>query len=103
MPVDDHLRPPCWAEGQPCPNACARAHYDRVVHNHHPLHGPWAGWRFAGRDLVSPGRGRSAVRVSMAKLLGFLWREETEARIARTKAQNSGHRGSVVRLLDRRR
>ena len=24
------------------------------MRNHVRLHGPWAGWRLAGRDLVSP-------------------------------------------------
>lgn len=103
MPIDDHLRPPCWAEGSPCPNACARAHYERVVHNHHPLYGPWAGWRLAGRDLVSPGRAKTALRISPLRLMGLLWREATAARVAAAKVQNSGHRGSVVRLLDRTR
>ena len=99
MPVDDHLRPSCWPEDAPCPNPCARAHYARVVHNHTPLYGPWAGWRLAGRELVSPGRGSDAMRISPERLLGLLWREAAEARIAAAKAVKSGHRGKVVALM----
>lgn len=47
-------RPPCWTDGQPCPNHCARAYYDRTVYNLTDLHGPWEGWRFAGYRLISP-------------------------------------------------
>ena len=54
--MDDFARPPCWADGAPCPNACAYRHYWRVVYNHADLHGPWAGWRIAGARLVSPHR-----------------------------------------------
>lgn len=104
MSVNDHLRPPCWPENGPCPNPCARAHYDRVVFNHTELHGPWAGWRLAGRDLVAPGRPKTAARISVGRLQGFLWREESEARIERAKARNSSHRGKVIALtLDRPR
>ncbi len=49
-------RPPCWTDGQPCPNRCARQHYDRIVWNVTELHGPWAGWRLAGARLISPHR-----------------------------------------------
>lgn len=47
-------RPPCWIEGQPCPNDCARAHYQHVVMNYVNLHGAWSGWRLAGVRLVNP-------------------------------------------------
>ena len=49
-------RPPCWLEGQPCPNDCAFRLYHRVIYNHTALHGPWSGWRMAGVRLVSPHR-----------------------------------------------
>lgn len=49
----DH-RLPCWPAGTPCPNSCARDHARHVLDNHVQLHGPWAGWRLAGRDLVTP-------------------------------------------------
>ena len=53
-------RPPCWPDGQPCPNACAAALHQRTVNNTAPLYGPWAGWRLAGRFLVNPSRERIA-------------------------------------------
>lgn len=56
MSMSNLLRPPCWPEGEPCPNNCARAHYQRVVNNHLTLHGHWSGWRFAGIRLVNPSR-----------------------------------------------
>lgn len=49
-------RPPCWRDGQPCPNQCAADEYRRVVFNHQWLHGPWAGWRMAGARLITPSR-----------------------------------------------
>ena len=52
------LRPPCWPKGRPCPNDCARDLHARVVYGSTPLYGPWSGWRFAGRVLVSPERDR---------------------------------------------
>lgn len=106
MPLDpweSHRRPPCWPVGEPCPNPCALAHHAHVVHNHVELAGPWAGWRLAGRDLVGPGKRGSAPRISVDRLRGLLWRIDAEAHAAAAKAENSGHRGNVVRLLERNR
>jgi hypothetical protein len=50
------FRPPCWREGQSCPNNCARALYQRTLYNETPLYGPWSGWRMIGQRLVSPHR-----------------------------------------------
>jgi hypothetical protein len=47
-------RPPCWPEGHACPNPCAAQLRTRVIRNQTPLYGEWAGWRMAGRCLVSP-------------------------------------------------
>ena len=47
-------RPPCWPEGQSCPNHCAYQLAERTVYNLTPLYGQWAGWLMAGRVLVSP-------------------------------------------------
>lgn len=69
-------RPPCWPAGQPCPNDCASALYARQVHGIQPLHGPWDGWRLAGRDLVGP----DGDRISPERLRGLLWRQQAEAR-----------------------
>lgn len=71
-------RPPCWPDGQPCPNPCAQAHHDRTVHNLTPLHGPWAGWRMAGRVLVSP----DGDRIAPERLRGLMFRESLERRRA---------------------
>lgn len=54
------MRPPCWRDGEPCPNWCAREYYRRTVLNHHYLPAPWTGWRFAGRFLINPSGERIA-------------------------------------------
>jgi hypothetical protein len=60
------------------PNACASQLHERVIHNNMPLHGPWAGWRMAGRALVSP----DGDRISPERLRGILFREAGLAGIA---------------------
>lgn len=75
-------RPPCWPEGQPCPNGCAQALYERTVYNRHHLPQPWNGWRFAGRELVSP----EGDRIAPERLRGLLWREAGEKRVSRRQA-----------------
>lgn len=81
-------RPPCWPAGQPCPNECAAALHDRTVYNRQHLGGPWAGWRMAGRELVSP----DGDRISPERMRGLLWRAEIEARrdAARARARPVG-------------
>lgn len=49
-------RPPCWREGEACPNDCAARLYRRVIYNDTTLHGPWQGWRMAGARLIAPSR-----------------------------------------------
>jgi len=51
-------------------------HYQRVVYNKTPLYGPWAGWRMAGKDLVSP----DGDRINPHRLRGFLWTERAKKR-----------------------
>ena len=94
MTYDLDRRPPCWPPDTPCPNTCAQAHADAVLRNHLELHGPWAGWRLAGRDLVSP----DGLRLPERRLRGLLWREEAELRRATAKARNAKrhHAGSVT-------
>lgn len=90
-------KPPCWPEGQGCPNDCAAQHYERTIHNKTPLHGPWSGWRMAGRDLVTP----DGVRLSPERLRGLAWQQEAETRrdAARTKReQRFGRMVTVVRI-----
>lgn len=96
---DLNHRPPCWPDdGSSCPNHCAQAHADRILRNQVELHGPWAGWRLAGRDLVSP----EGLRLPERRLRGLVWRAEAEERRDRARARNanSGHRGmvTVIRL-----
>lgn len=74
-------KPPCWPDGQSCPNDCADQLYQRVVYNHTPLHGPWEGWRMAGDWLIAPDRRR----INRARVEGLLWREEAEARLAKLR------------------
>ena len=79
-------RPPCWPEGQRCPNACAAQLHHRVIRNQTPLYGEWAGWRMAGRCLVSP----DGDRIAPERLRGILFAEAgrlaLEKRRARTPA-----------------
>lgn len=82
------MRPPCWPEGQPCPNWCAAERYDRVVHNKHQLPAPWNGWRFAGRDLVSP----DGDRISPERLKGLAWRASAEARRDAARSRNAARK-----------
>lgn len=77
-------RPPCWPVGQPCPNPCAAAHYDRTVYNRQHLSGPWTGWRMAGRELVSP----DGDRITPERLRGLLWRQASEKRLAQVRSRN---------------
>ncbi|AXH76717.1 MAG: oxygen-insensitive NAD(P)H nitroreductase/dihydropteridine reductase [Inoviridae sp.] len=78
--LSDTDRRPCHKVGKD-PTPCALAHYRRVIDNHVRLHGPWAGWRLAGRDLVSP----DGDRINPQRLRGLLFRQAAEARIARAK------------------
>ncbi|WP_028839695.1 DUF3653 domain-containing protein [Thermomonas fusca] len=73
---------PCHVLGKR-PPPCAEAHYRRIIDNHVTLHGPWAGWRLAGRDLVSP----DGERINPQRLRGLLFRQDAEARIATARAR----------------
>jgi hypothetical protein len=65
-------RPPCWREGQQCPNDCAARLYRRVIHNDTPLHGPWSGWQMKGHRIVSP----TGEWIAVAALDRYLFRRE---------------------------
>lgn len=81
-------RPPCWPEGKPCPNWCADERYQRTVYNRHHLPAPWDGWRFAGRDLVTPG----GDRISPERLKGMAWRIQAEARRDAARSRNDARK-----------
>lgn len=91
-----NFRPPCWPENQQCPNHCTEQVRDQIVRNYVRLHGPWAGWRLVGRDLVSP----EGIRMSAERLKGLAWRQDAEIRLAHTikrnQAAKAGHRGMVT-------
>lgn len=80
--LSDTDRRPCHKVGKD-PTPCALAHYRRVIENRLSLHGPWAGWRLAGRDLVSP----DGERINPQRLRGLLFRQDAEARIATARAR----------------
>lgn len=98
MLIDTEPRP-CHAIGQN-PNSCALAHYRRIVDNHVALHGPWEGWRLAGRDLVAPDR----QRISPERLRGLLMRQALEERLSKVKARRKAKlMAAVVPLPARER
>jgi len=68
-----------------CKTETEAEHFERVVHNKTPLHGPWAGWRMAGRELVSP----DGDRFTTTRLRGLAWRLEAEQRAERARARNA--------------
>lgn len=88
-------RPPCWPDGHPCPNRCAHELHERIAHNLTPLHGPWTGWRMAGRVLVSP----DGDRIAPERLRGLMFREALQKR--RRAGLQGG--GVVVTLPPRER
>lgn len=91
-------RPPCWPVGQPCPNPCAAAHYDRTVYNRTALAGPWDGWRLADRFLISP----DGDRITPERLRGLLWRQAQEQRrdAARSRREKRVSRMVTVLRID---
>lgn len=76
--------PTCWH----CNRESDAAHYDRVVYNITPLHGPWSGWRMAGRDLVSP----DGQRFTTERLRGLAFRLDAEERLERARARNASRK-----------
>lgn len=75
-----------------CQTETTEEHYDRVVHNITRLHGPWAGWRLAGRDLVAP----DGDRITPERLRGLLLRQELEARRDRARTRAAARRSKPV-------
>ena len=70
----------------------------RVVHKHVELHGPWSGWRLAGRDLVAP----DGQRLSSERLRGLMLRASLEARrdAARARREQRVSRWPVKVVVD---
>lgn len=91
------MRPPCWPEGQSCPNPCAGDLHRRLVDNHVDLTGPWAGWRLRGRDLVSP----AGDRITPERMRGLMFRHQAEDRLAVARARRATREQSrqLVRVV----
>lgn len=87
-------RPPCWPEGQPCPNNCAYQLAERTIYNLTPLYGQWAGWRMAGRVLVSP----DGDRISPERLRGILFREAGHLRLQKLRRKKLPRSSQVISL-----
>ncbi|WP_202843423.1 DUF3653 domain-containing protein [Luteimonas saliphila] len=69
------------------------------MHNTQPLHGPWDGWRLAGRELVGP----DGDRISPERLRGLLWRQQAEARRDAIRARRKPRSEPLVTVLRIRR
>ena len=87
---------PCHVIGTK-PNACALAVLDLRAYGKAKLGGPWAGWRLAGRDLVTP----DGLRIPPERVRGLAWRQDAEARLERARAANDARRndGQMVRVV----
>lgn len=85
--------PPCATPGAPL-NPCASAHYRWLVNGHGHLPADWAGWRLAGRWLVSP----DGDRITPERLRGLLFRESSESSVRKAVRQEAA---KVVRLRPR--
>lgn len=87
-------QPPCYLRGTK-PNACARALHDWNTAGIGPPHGPWQGWRIAGRSLVSP----DGARLPVNRVLGLTWRQDAEQRIANARARRAAIDRQPVRVV----
>lgn len=87
---------PCHVIGTK-PNACALAVHNLRTYGKADLGGPWAGWRLAGRDLVTP----DGLRIPPERVRGLAWRQDSEARLERARAANEARRndGQMVRVV----
>jgi len=81
--------PPCLANGEKI-NNCARSLYTWRVNAQGEMPGDWAGWRLAGRFLVSP----DGDRISPGRLRGLLFQEYCRERLQ--KAQQPVLQGQVI-------
>ena len=64
--------PTCWH----CQAETPGEHYERIVYGKERLHGPWEGWRLAGRHLVAP----DGARITPERLRGILFQEANRRR-----------------------
>lgn len=86
-----HGLAPCHTPGTK-PNACAIAAHIARTQGTTELGGPWAGWRIAGRYLVTP----DGVRILPERLRGIAWRQDAEARRDEARARNDARKGTAL-------
>jgi hypothetical protein len=67
-PID---APPCIKAGLAW-NHCVEKQFNEQILNHITLTAEWTGWKFKGKDLVSP----DGLRISPERLRGILWHEK---------------------------
>lgn len=85
--------PRCWH----CHAETPAEHYERIVYGKEALHGPWEGWRLAGRYIVGP----HGNRITPERLRGLLWAEAN--RRPQPQNANRSHPAAVIRLPARER
>lgn len=76
-----------------CKQESSEAHALRVIYNHTTLHAEWAGWRMAGRWLVSP----IGERIDASELLAMMRSRRTERLKAVSKKSVSTHPNHLYR------
>lgn len=73
--------PPCVRLGEPL-NWCAKRQMAERLLGHFALVENWAGWRFAGRDLVSP----DGLRINPTRLRCLMLQEKQQSGPAMKRA-----------------
>lgn len=71
MDISNINAPPCIKAGLAW-NKCAEKQFDEQILNHINLVAEWTGWRFRGKDLVSP----DGHRINPQRLRAILWSEK---------------------------
>ena len=71
MDISKTNAPPCIKAGLAW-NKCAEKQFEEQILNHITLVADWQGWRFKGKDLVSP----DGMRINPQRLRSILWAEK---------------------------
>jgi len=85
--------PPCVKLGEPM-NWCAKRQMAERLLGHFALVNEWAGWRFAGRELVSP----EGLRINPERLRGILHAEKQKAVTRGQFAQETAQSARIISL-----
>jgi len=75
MDYEQYTAPPCVRLGVPL-NPCAKLRFGEQLLNHIELVAEWKGWKFKGRDLVSP----DGLRICPERLRGILFMEKAQSK-----------------------